>query len=264
MASQAQTVLLVGGGWHMPQSYRKLITHLESVGYAVHVPTLPSMNGSRPPNADLNSDTNHVRSTAKNLVEEGKEITVLMHSYGGQIGTNALYDLGLEHRKKEGLAGGISNLVYLCAYAVSEDQAMIDSVKHFGHEHLMPLAFDFADDLSCVSRDPKMLLVGETDLPAIEVDEYLATLKRWNGQAMYIPLTTSRAAWRDVPVTFIYTVNDMTVPYDYQKRFVEGMEKEGVKVQTATLETGHCPNFTAAKEVTDIVDKVTKGKLYAS
>jgi pimeloyl-ACP methyl ester carboxylesterase len=141
---------------------------------------------------------------------------------------------------------------------------MIDGVKHFGHEHLMPLAFDFADDMSCVSRDPKMLLVGETDLPAAEVDEYLATLKRWNGQAMYMPLTASRAAWRDVPVTFVYTVNDMTVPFDFQKWFVEGMEKEGVEVQTATLETGHCPNFTAAKEVADIVDRVVKGKLSVS
>ena len=39
------------------------------------------------------------------------------------------------------------------------------------------------------------------------------------------------------------------------------MRKEGVAVQTATLETGHCPNLTAAKEVTDIVDAVAKGTL---
>jgi pimeloyl-ACP methyl ester carboxylesterase len=118
MASQAPVILVVGGGWHTPQSYHTLTTHLEYAGYAVHVPTLPSMNGSRPPNADLNSDTVHVRSVTKNLVEAGHDITVLMHSYGGQIGTNALYDLGLEHRKKKGLTGGISNLIYLSAYAI--------------------------------------------------------------------------------------------------------------------------------------------------
>jgi pimeloyl-ACP methyl ester carboxylesterase len=101
MASQAPVILVVGGGWHTPQSYHTLTTHLEYAGYAVHVPTLPSMNGSRPPNADLNSDTVHVRSVTKNHVEAGHDITVLMHSYGGQIGTNALYDLGLEHRKKK-------------------------------------------------------------------------------------------------------------------------------------------------------------------
>jgi hypothetical protein len=62
---------------------------------------------------------------------------------------------------------------------------MIDGVRHFGHEELMPFAFGLADDMSRVSRDPKTLLVGETDLPAAEVDEYLAGLVRWNGQAMY-------------------------------------------------------------------------------
>jgi pimeloyl-ACP methyl ester carboxylesterase len=94
-----------------------------------------------------------------------------------------------------------------------------------------------------------------------EVNEYLASFVRWNGQAMYQPLTTPRAAWRDIPVTFIHTTQDMTVPFEYQKWFVDGIRKEGVEVQTATLETGHCANFTAASQVADIIDKVVKGTL---
>jgi pimeloyl-ACP methyl ester carboxylesterase len=170
-------------------------------------------------------------------------------------------ELGIERRKKKGYVGGVSSLIYLAAHAVPEGKAMIDGVRHFGHEQLMLLAFDFADDMSCVSRDPKTLLVGETDLPAAEVDEYLASLVRWNGQAMYQPLTTPRAAWRDIPVTYIHTTKDMTVPFDYQRWFVEGMEQEGVEVQTATLETGHCANFTAAKQLANIIEKVAKGTL---
>jgi hypothetical protein len=125
----------------------------------------------------------------------------------------------------------------------------------------MPLAFDFADDTSVVSRDPKTLLAGKTDLPAAEVDEYPGSLVRWNGQAMYQPLSASRAAWRDISVTYIQTTKDMAVPLDYQKWFVEGMQKEGIEVQTATLETGHCTNFTAAEQVAMIVNAVVKGKL---
>lgn len=261
MNPEKATILVVGGGWHMPQSYSKLTKHLESQGYEVHVPTLPTMNGSRPPNMDLNSDTDHVRSVVKVLVNEGRNVIVLMHSYGGQIGTNAFQGYGQEQRKKEQLTGGISALIYLAAYAIQEGKAMIDGVKHFGHEQLMPLAFDFAEDMTCVSRDPKTLLIGETDLPVAEVDEYLASLVRWNGQAMYQPLTTPRAAWRDIPVTFVHTTKDMTVPYEYQKWFVEGMRMEGIKVQTAMLETGHCANFTAAKQVADIVDSVANGHL---
>jgi len=261
MTSSKPKILVIGGGWHTPHSYAKLTEQLKSAGHEVHIPALPSTNGSRPPSADLYSDTEHVRSIAKDLVDKGDELVVLMHSYGEQVGTNALYGLGLETRKKEGLAGGVSHLIYLTAYAIPEGKAMIDGVKHFGHEHLMPLAFDFADDMSCVSRDPRTLLFGETDLPATEVDEYVASFVRWNGQAMYQPLNTARAAWRDIPVTYIHTTKDMTVPFDYQKWFVEEMEKEGVEVQVATLETGHCANFTAAGEVVNIVDQVVKGRL---
>lgn len=137
---------------------------------------------------------------------------------------------------------------------------MIDMVRHFDHESLIPLAFDFADDMTCVSRDPKTLLVGaDSGLPDQEVDKYVETLVRWNGQCMYDALTTERCAWRDVLVTYIHTTKDMTIPYDYQKWLVEGM-REGVRVQTATLETGHCPNLTATEGVVDVLRKVAAGE----
>jgi pimeloyl-ACP methyl ester carboxylesterase len=91
MFSKVPTIFIIGGGWHTPQSYSSLNKQLELAGYEVHVPTLPSMNGSRPPNADLNTDTEHIRSVAEGLVDEGHNLIVFMHSYGGQIGTNALH-----------------------------------------------------------------------------------------------------------------------------------------------------------------------------
>ncbi|KAH7086403.1 Alpha/beta hydrolase fold-1 [Paraphoma chrysanthemicola] len=261
MSDSTPVVLLIPGGWHTPQSYDKLTHILTVASYDVHVHSLPSMNGSRPPNADLASDTDHIRSVAKSLVDDGHEVVVLMHSYGGQIGTNALHGLGINQRKEQGLSGGVTHLIYLAAHVAQEGKAMIDGVKHFNHEHLMPLAFDFADDMTCVSRDPKALLVGETDLSAVEVDEYLATFGRWNGQAMYQPLSTPSAAWREIPLTYIHTTKDMTVPFEYQKWFVQEVKKQGVRVQTTTIETGHCANFTAAEDVADTVIKVAKGQL---
>lgn len=261
MATNVPTILLIGGGWHVPHSYSKLTAQLEAAGFEVHVPALPSVDDVRPPKADFENDTAQIRSVAQELADNGRDFMVLMHSYGGQVGTNALHGLGLESRWKEGKTGGISNLIYMTASAVLEGRSMVDTVKHFGHQDLMPMAMDFGDDMSCVCNDPKLLLVGETDLPTAEVDDYLASFVRWNGQTMLQPLSTPRAAWRDIPVTFIYTTKDMIFPFEYQKFFVEGMEKEGVAVQTATLETGHCPNFTTAKEVAEIVLKIARGEL---
>jgi pimeloyl-ACP methyl ester carboxylesterase len=141
----------------------------------------------------------------------------------------------------------------MTAYAVPEGTAMMDKVKEFGNMDLVPLAFDFAEDDSCVHRDPKTFVVGPGPDDA-EIDRYLGTFVRWNGKCMY--QASKHAAWREIPVSFIYTTADMTVPIDYQKNFVEGLEKAGRKVQTFELATGHCPNFTATEGVVDAIVKV--------
>lgn len=258
MPSNAKpTILIVHGAWHVPESYAKLTAALESSDYEVHIPRLPSVKDVRPPTGDLNSDTNVIRSYAETLIHDGRHVVALMHSYGGQVGTNGLYGLGVEARAAQGLQGGISHLIYMTAYAVPEGTAMMDKVKEFGHMNLVPLAFDIAEeDSSCLSRDPQTLVVGPGP-DEEEIEKYLSTLTRWNGKCMYQPI--QHAAWRDIPVSYIYTSNDMTVPLDYQKNFVEGLEKEGRKVRTFEVASGHCPNFTATEGVVDAINKIVRG-----
>jgi pimeloyl-ACP methyl ester carboxylesterase len=257
------TILIVPGGWHTNTHYTALQHALTSAGFKVHISFLPSTSLTQPPYAALAADTAHVRSEAERLISDGEELIVLMHSYGGQVGTNALSSLSLQDRKENGLKGGVRDLVYMSAAASLEGKSMVDMVRHFGHEELMPFAFDFADDKSCVNRDPKLLLIGETDVSWADIKEYVENLVRWNGQCMYDALITERAAWRDIPVTYIHTTKDMTLPYDYQKEFVKGMRSEGVEVQTKTLETGHCANLTATGAVVDVVRKVATGEKLA-
>lgn len=187
----------------------------------------------------------------------GRDIVAIMHSYGGQVGSNALVGLGREARAKQGLPGGVSHLVYLAAFAMPEGTAMMDKVKEFGQMDLVPVAFNFAEDDTCLNNDPRTLLVGPSEVSDDEVDKYLATFVRWNGKAMYQPIHNS--AWREIPVAYIHCTNDMTVPLDYQRSFVEGMEKAGRPVQTFDLATGHCPNLTATAGIVDAVNKIVEG-----
>lgn len=126
-------------------------------------------------------------------------------------------------------------------------------VKEMGHEALMSIAFDFADDMTVLCRDPKGQLVG-AGADEQELETYLSTLVRWNGQGMYD--SVSNCAWREIPVTYVYTIGDMTVPLDYQKSMVALLEEHGQKVNTFELATGHCPNLTATNELVEVIDKV--------
>lgn len=187
-------------------------------------------------------------------MQAGREVVAILHSYGGQVGSDALIGLGKAIREREGLSGGVTHLIYMAAFAVAEGVGMMDKVREFGHMNLVPIAFDFAEDDTCLNNDPRNLLVGPSDLAEEEVDKYLATLVRWNGKAMYLPIR--HAAWRDIPVAYIHCTADMTVPLDYQKSFVADMEKAGRPVRIFELATGHSPNLTATAGVVDAINQV--------
>lgn len=261
MASSVKpTLLFLHGGWHVPESYHKLTSAFRAAGFEVHIPRYLSMNQSRPPNADLTSDTDLIRSYATSLVEAGRTVIVLMHSYGGQVGTNALYGLSKESRAAQGKQGGITHLIYMAAFALPEGKSMMDKVAEFGHMDRVPIAFGFDEDQSCVPNYPKEGLIGEVyanELDAKELEAYLGSLLRWNGRCMYVPIQNT-PAWSDkVRISYIHTTGDATVPLDYQKNVVEFLEREGKTVETFELETGHCPNLTATHDVVDAVIKFT-------
>lgn len=251
------TILIITGAFHVPEGYHKLTTALEAAGYEVHVPRLPSNNGKRPPNADLADDTALIRSYASSLVRAGRHVLVIAHSYGGQVCSNSLYGLGLEARSKEGLKGGVSQLIYMTAGAMVEGKSMMTWVEKFGHMDLMPIVFSFADneDGSGIIRDAKLAFVGPyPEEMEAEVNEYVKTLVYFNGKSMHD--TIDHAAWREIPVAYIHTKNDMSLPLDYQKAWVEEMRSAGRDVQTFELDTAHAPQLTAVGDVVDIVNKL--------
>lgn len=209
-------------------------------------------NESRPPNADLTSDTAVVRSHVEGLVNAGRVVVAIAHSYGGQVTSNSLCGLGLDARSTQGLSGGVSHIIYMAAFALKEGTYMIDIVKSHGHESLIPIVFLFDEDQSVVNADPKTLIVGEGGNPA-ELEAYVAGFVRWNGKCIYQAI--DKCAWREIPVSYIYTSRDMTVPLEYQKDMVADLEAAGRQVQTFELETGHCPNFTSPEGVVDVVNR---------
>lgn len=255
------TILLVHGAWHVPESYQKLTNALRAAGFEVHAPRNPSMNQSRPPNADLYTDSDQVRSYATSLVEAGRTVAVLMHSYGGQVGTEALYGLGRKAREGEGKAGGISHLIYMTAFALPEGKRTFDMAVEFGDVDLMPATIAFDEDQSCVPNYPKEGFVGEGYLDGLgpgELEGFLATVGRWNGRSMYQPVRNT-AAWRDeVKVSYIHATGDVSIPMACQEAMVGVMEREGKKkIETVELESGHSPFLTATDGVVSAVVRLT-------
>lgn len=170
--------------------------------------------------------------------------------------TNALYGLGLEDRSAQGWEGGVCALIYMAGFALSEGQSTFDNLQEFGiPADLAPVVFDMAEDRTMIIRDPITFLgLNEHGIGDAEIEAYKMTLRRWNGTVMTQPL--EQAAWREIPVAYIHTTKDFPIPLPAQQSMVSTLEKEGRKVQTFTIETGHCPHVTATESVVDAINTV--------
>lgn len=253
MAPEKLSILLVHGAWHCPSSYSKLSAALRAAGYEVHVPELTSVDGSSPAKGDLETDTALIRSAAEELVKDGRTVIALLHSYGGQVGTNALYQLGVGEREKQGLTGGISHLIYLCAFILPQGWSTYDQAESMGTSNSLKgrLKLDIKDDGNCTMADPRGQLINNlSDEEAASA--YIATLGPWSLKCMRQPL--SHCAWKEIPATYIHTTKDETLRLASQQVMVKRIRESGLEdLTTLTLETDHCPHLTATDDVVGII-----------
>ena len=159
MSPAKPTLVIVHGAWHVPSHYSKFKVALQTEGYEVHIPRLPSVIEARPPNSDLATDTDLVRSYVESLNRSWARRDrpdAFVRRPGWH--TNALYGFGHQHRPAHN--GHLSHLTYMAGFALWESAGLIDIVKHFGQEHLVPLVDDFAEDSTMVNRDPRAFLIG--------------------------------------------------------------------------------------------------------
>ena len=83
--------------------------------------------GAEPPLTTLDPEVEYIRTKVLPLLEQGREVIVVMHSYGGFAGSAALRGLSKAERHEQGLSGGIMALVYLAAWMLDEGQSVSGS-----------------------------------------------------------------------------------------------------------------------------------------
>lgn len=117
MAAQQPTILFIPGAWHFPAGFNAVRELLKPLGYPTEAVAHPSI-GAEPPNTTLDDDIANTRAEILKLVEAGKKVVVVAHSYGGIVGSSAVEDLGFNQRKAIGKEGGVINFVYMAAFAL--------------------------------------------------------------------------------------------------------------------------------------------------
>lgn len=113
------TVVFVPGAWHTPEVYNQVMELLKNYDYPTIGLPLPSV-GATPAHTDFLGDVKCIRDCITELVNGGKEVMLVSHSYAGMPATEAPIGLGKKAREEKGLPGGVVRLIYIMAFAMPE------------------------------------------------------------------------------------------------------------------------------------------------
>lgn len=126
------TIVLIQGSFQIPKVYCKLVRGLVAQGYPTIHPSLPSCSNTDSPKFSqfsLIDDALAIRTELTRQIEyEGKTVVVVMHSYGGLVGSEATTEeLSYAKRHAQGLPGGVIHLFLYSAFLLNEGQSVLSA-----------------------------------------------------------------------------------------------------------------------------------------
>lgn len=108
-------ILLIPGAWHQGSTFEPVANILRAKEYQAETITLPSVGG--PSSTSAYDDAEHIRKTyLLDLVAQGKDVILIMHSYGGVPGTECVKGLARKDLAAQGKPGGVVSLIYQSAF----------------------------------------------------------------------------------------------------------------------------------------------------
>jgi len=124
--SSKPTVVIAHGAWQTVVTFAAFAEQLESLGHTTEVVPFPSIDGNDTPVPGLREDAEAVANVLARHADQGKEIVLLCHSYGGVVGSCAVEGLDLASRKKAGKVGGVIMTIYLSAFMLPKGKSLLE------------------------------------------------------------------------------------------------------------------------------------------
>ncbi|SDF59505.1 alpha/beta fold hydrolase [Terriglobus roseus] len=228
-AMLSKNIVLVHGAFADGSSWSKVVPLLLAKGYKVTAVSNP-----------LTSFQDDVAATKRAIAAQDGPVTLVGHSYGGVIITEAGND------------PKVASLVYVAAFAPDAGQSIVDISKPFppppGPQKAAPIGDgflllspqgveeDFAQDLS---KEEKALMV--------------AGQPQTSG-AIFVAQPT-QAAWHTKPSWYVVATNDRMIAPEHEA----SMAKQ-LNATTISLPSSHVVMLSHPKEVAQLIEDAASGK----
>ena len=243
--------ILVPGAWHGPEIWERVLSLLKEQGYNSVSVALPTTSGSN--SKSFGDDVKATQDIIQAETSQGRNVVVVVHSYGGMVGESALKGFT---RPKDATAsstskGYIIGLVVIASGFAQSGMAFLDGTggKPQPFWRLDPNGFS---ELQVPARE-----LFYHDLPAAEGDGWVAKLKKQSTKAFTEDRDVVYPGWQDVPVWTLITTEDKALPVEAQKMFL-GMVTDLADVTVKEIASSHSPMLSKPKEVVEVILEATK------
>ncbi|KAF6827091.1 hypothetical protein CMUS01_09151 [Colletotrichum musicola] len=257
MSAGKPTFVLAPGAWHKETCYAPLEKLLVERGYPVEAVAYPSV-GAEPPVKGLADDAAAVRAVVEKYADEGREIVLVVHSYGGLVGANAVKGLGYKQRAKEGKKGGVITFVYLTAFVVPVGK----SIKEMLGGQFLPW-MDFKEVSSfCCERRPLTSGHVYANTPEeifyhdVEPEAQKAAVAQLQHQsAPVFSDVVTYEPWHEIDSMFLICTEDKAIPLGIQEAMAGSLGPNGFSY---TVKASHSPFLSLPAETADGLEHAAK------
>ncbi|EEQ28755.1 hypothetical protein McanMca71_001172 [Microsporum canis] len=237
------TIAVVPGAWIPQHFYSPYMHTLEQAGFETRYAGYPSLEPKDPLTADCATDAEAVRTILQPLVEtEGKDVVLVMHSYGSMPGCAAAKGLSKTERRMAGKLGGILGMILFSAFLVPEGLSCAGAQG--GALPPWILLDNPAPGLN-VPKDPIDIFAADFDHGLAQKTEQ--ELRPHSSLAFFSPQPPTACADPAFKGRLAYVVasNDLAVPKGAQYAMIAGTGQEW---KIKEIPRSHCAPFKVELE----------------
>ncbi|CZR55098.1 uncharacterized protein PAC_04984 [Phialocephala subalpina] len=233
------SILLIPGSFALPEFYDAVVDPVKAKGYdfrSLHLPTVGLGPGKPregiPPN--MYNDAAFIAKEVETLADEGKDVILIAHSYGGIPITQCVKGLAKGERV------GMRETQFTSRNIISR-----------------------SNDAAFIAKEVETLADEGKDgwRKGREAEEGEAWIRKMScHSAISFTNELTYAGYKDVPVSYLVCEEDLVIPLKNQREEIEMIEREsGRKVDVTSIKTGHVPIASQPQLVIDwILDVVGK------
>ncbi|KAK5065026.1 hypothetical protein LTR84_000861 [Exophiala bonariae] len=246
-------IVLVPGSFAPADLYTDFVEVIAKAGLETVVVDTPSVGrreGKGP--ATMTDDANEISRVVSPLIDQGKEVVLVAHSYGGIPTTQSLERLSPKARGAQGKSGGVLKVIYLTAVVL---QVGMSNFELFGGT--MPDFVSVADDYMSLSVEANAPLTF-SDLPE---DKALMWANRMSVHStLSFKEKLTYPGYNDVQVHYILCEEDKIIPPQFQQAMIDLIKaSSGNEVQVHSINSGHCPTHSQPDNLVNILKKIVQG-----